>query len=446
MSIRQTIGIGALLCACVVWRPAAGADPTGNNTPQRPLAFEVAAAAGASVECLVDFGPALPISAVDFSPDGNSLAVGGYKEVLLWDLQQAKLAARIGAGQLSGMVHAVAFTGDGKALAVGDGVPHRSGAVRIFNAATGQPTAALDGPQRVVCCLAPSPDGKLLAAGDAGSLVHVWSFDDGRPVKTLDGHNGWVLGAAFSADGKRLATAGADNSIQVWDTQSWELIIRYDVPATVNAAVLSPDGKMVVGAVGGPDEWAMRIGRIDTDLQQAARRKPAARAISTGTGMPLDIIWPVKGTNVFVSCHDHTVRAYQGTNGRPITTYSGHTDWVYCVAATGDGSKLASGGADGTVKLWDGAGGRPLATLVQLSPGTDEWLIMTREGHFAASSAGLVRWKTNGLSASAEELTDSFHDPDQVRQALTAKTRPPFAFRPRRPPKRRPGQSPKKNP
>ncbi len=419
MNIRQIIGASVLLCMCVGSLLAADAT--------RPLAFPIAD----DVEGVVDFGPALAISAVAFGPDGKTLAVGGYQEVLLWDLDAAKLAKRIGTGHLTGLVHAVAFVRGGKALAVGDGVPHQSGAVRIFDVESGEPAVTFDEPKRVVCCLTPSPDGELLVAGDAGSTVHVWDLGTEKPVKTIDGHGGWVLGAAFSDDGKRLATAGADQTLRVWATDTWEPVISYNVPAAVHAAALSPDGKTVVGAVGGEKEWALRVGRVDTDLLQAARRKPTAKAMSTGTGMPLDIVWPAKGANVFVACNDHTVRAYQGTNGRLITTYSGHTDWVYCVAATPDGSKLASGSADGTVKIWDGAGGKPMATLVQLSPRSDDWIIMTRQGHFAASSPELIGWKTAGSSVASEELTARYHDPDEVRKALAAPTRPPSAFRKR---------------
>ncbi len=445
MSIRQIIATLALCCVWVTCWPAADAAAAKATAAKRALAFEVTVeptgGEESSVECVVNFGPPLPISAIALSPDDKTLAVGGYREVLLWDLQGAKLAKRIGVGQLAGLVHAVAFIRGGEALAVGDGVPHESGAVRIFNVETGEPIAAFDEPRRVVCCLAASPDGEFLVAGDADSRVHVWNLTTEKLAKTIETHNGWVLGAAFSGDGKRLATAGADRSIQLWDVGTWEQTLRYTVPATAHSVALSPDGNTVVGAVGGAEEWALRIGRISTDLKQVARRRPTARAMSTGSGMPLDIVWPAKATNVFAACHDHTVRAYQGSSGRLLTTYSGHTDWVYCVASNAEGSKLASGSADGTVKLWDGAGGKPLATLIQLSPGSDDWMIITRQGYFAASSTEGIEWKTGGSSTEPAELTSRYHDPDQVCKALAASTTAPSAFRRRvTAPSRRPGR------
>ena len=431
MKTRQTLGISVLLCVCAGSWPARQAAVADDTAAKRSLCFTIASGSPdgqrSAIECVVQFGPALPISAVAFGPEGKTLAVGGYREVLLWDLADAKLAKRIGMEHLAGMVHAVAFIDDGKSLAVGDGVPHQSGAVRIFNVETGEQTAVFEEPERVVYSLAATPDGKFLIAGDAGSLVHIWDLTAGKLVRTLDTHNGWVLGIALSGDGKRLVTAGADRTMRVWEVGAWKRLLRYDLPATVNAAALSPDGKTVVGAVGGDDEWALRIGRIAADLKQAARRKPVARARSTGAGMPLDIVWPAQGAVAFVAMGDHTVRAYQAATGKPLKTYRGHTDWVYCVAVTPDGSKLASGSADGTVKIFNAAGGKPLATLVQLSPRTDDWLVMTPRGHFATSAADRIQWKTADSSNREKDLTDRYHDRESVRKALAVKTAPPSA-------------------
>ena len=75
----------------------------------------------------------------------------------------------------------------------------------------------------------------------------------------------------------------------------------------------------------------------------------------------------------------------------------GHNSWVYRVALTADATKIASGSADGTVKLWTSNGWRLLATLIQLTPRTDQWLITTPAGYLATSSPGAVQWRATGL-------------------------------------------------
>jgi WD40 repeat protein len=60
---------------------------------------------------------------------------------------------------------------------------------------------------------------------------------------------------------------------------------------------------------------------------------------------------------------DGTVKLWEAASGRLLATLQGHTGLVYFVALAADGHLVASGGADGTVKLWDGASGAALRTL-----------------------------------------------------------------------------------
>ena len=69
------------------------------------------------------------------------------------------------------------------------------------------------------------------------------------------------------------------------------------------------------------------------------------------------------GSRLASGSRDKTVRLWDGTSGVPIATLEGHSDSVESLLFSPDGSRLASGSRDTTVRLWDGASGVPITTL-----------------------------------------------------------------------------------
>lgn len=391
---------------------------TPDFTPQkRSLAIPIAVKPPRSVQCVVPFGPAVSVSAVAFSPDGKKLAAAGYQEVVVWDLENAKLSRRIGTGKLGTSIGALTFLKDARLLAVGEGTPQSSGSVRIFDVETGNEIQAFKEPREVVYSLALSPDGKLLAAGGAEPVARVWSVNEKKLVATIEGHRGWVLGVAFSRDGKLLATASADSSAGIWDVATWKSVIRLPEVETVRGVAFGADGISLVLAVGGPSQWSLRMRRRDNIRY--------ARAFSTEAGMPLRVVWTPKRNWIYVPSSDGIVRRFDG-NGRLLARLAGHEDWVYGVAVNVQETTVASGSADGTVKLWSTQDNRLLATLIQLSPSGDEWMITTPPGYLAASSAETLEWKTANVKTPSDKLASVFQKPESVRQAIAGeKVAPP---------------------
>jgi WD40 repeat protein len=344
------------------------------------------------------------------------LAVGGYREIVFWDLENGKFLKRIGAGQL-GTVGAITFLKDGQLLAVGEGSPHASGSVRIFNVENGQQTHSFNEPTDVVYALAVSPDGKLLAAGSGDKLAHVWTIDDKKLVATLEEHDELVSGVSFSQDGKLLATASAEKTAQVWEVEDWSQKIKFREKEPVYGAVFGSDVRMVFLAVGGPSERSIRYRRTDNIR--------STRAYSTGTGMPTDIVWAAKTNRMYVPCSDGTVRAFD-VNGRLQASLTGDSDWVYGVAISADGARLASGSSDGSVRLWNLADNKLLATFVQLAPSIDEWLIVTAQGYLATSGTDAIQWKAENVKTPHDQLKDLLQKPELVQQTIAgAKVEPP---------------------
>ena len=50
---------------------------------------------------------------------------------------------------------------------------------------------------------------------------------------------------------------------------------------------------------------------------------------------------------------DRTIRLWNPANGQPLKSLEGHTAWVQGVTFLANGARLATVGADQTVRLWD---------------------------------------------------------------------------------------------
>lgn len=392
--------------------PAAAVSPSLQRTlaipfsPPRPAAFTVAC------------GMALPLSGVAFSPDGRTLAVGGLGEVLLWDLAAGKLAKRIGTAEIGSMVQAVLFSKEGKSLAVAEGTPYAAGGVKVFDLQSGQVAMNFQEPKGAVFSLDLSPDGKLLAAGCSDAAAYVWSLPEKKLVATLKDHALAVSSVSFAPDGKHLATASLDKTVQVWEVATWTPDRKKTtLEAPVRRCCLRDNGRPFWGAanavtfrfglvVGGHDAKSIQ-NRMD-DKAAPAYRNDIKAELDAGT--PLDCLWltdphPGKGSAqwAYVAASDNTVKVYKfdGQKLDLADTLRGHSDWVYALASSADGKRLASASGDGSVKLWNLADRSLLATLVQLSPGRDDWLIVTGQGYFATSTLAAVQGKTGGVQDAA---------------------------------------------
>jgi len=78
-----------------------------------------------------------------------------------------------------------------------------------------------------------------------------------------------------------------------------------------------------------------------------------------------------------------------------VGTLRGHEGWVWSVAFSPDGKRLASGSDDSTVRLWELATGLVLATIV---PTAEGWAAFTPDGRYKAEgNVGGAFWYAIGL-------------------------------------------------
>jgi WD40 repeat protein len=153
------------------------------------------------------------VQALAFSPDGKELAVGEADRTYLWNLASHAVVATLPGGfdQDATESQTIAFSPDGKTLAIGDGLWNATTYARIATLRT----AACSG----VSEIAFSPDGSDLAVATSNTpgLTCVWSVAEHRLIGTITNPGGLGANAvAFSARGRLLATGDENRKIYLW--------------------------------------------------------------------------------------------------------------------------------------------------------------------------------------------------------------------------------------
>ncbi|WUR92601.1 WD40 repeat domain-containing protein [Streptomyces sp. NBC_01262] len=240
---------------------------------------------------------------VVFHPDGTTLA-DAKDTIRLWDLASGRTKATLA----TNWAWCVAFSPDGALLASG----HSRDYLRLWDVAGRKRVAGLRGHTSAVLSVAFSPDGRMLASGSNDDTVRLWDVAGRSSVATLSGHTSSIHSVAFSPDGTTLASSSHDRTIRLWDVSSARTTaVLSGHTSAVKSVAFSPDGRTLASGGG-------------------------SASTAFGPDYPDDL----------------TVRLWDVARRTGLATLTGHTDSVHSVAFSPDGTTLASGSGDGTVRLW----------------------------------------------------------------------------------------------
>jgi WD40 repeat protein len=238
------------------------------------------------------------ILALAASPWAPVVAVGGQKQVLLYNSDTAQLVGVIPFEH--GQINSIKFSRNAQYLLVAGGVGGQSGKAVLHEIKTGKKIVEVGIESDAILAADISADQTQIAVGSPSKLVRIYSTKDGSVLREIKKHTDWVTAVEFSPDGVLLATGDRNGGLFAWE------------------------------AFTGREFFSLR----------------------GHTGMISDLSWRDDSNVLASSSEDGNIKIRSMQNGNAIKSWGAHKDGASGVWFTHD-NKLATTGRDKVTKLWD---------------------------------------------------------------------------------------------
>lgn len=339
----------------------------------------------------------LGVNAVAFSPDGRMILTGGGN----WDGEQRSWTS-------PGSYQSGVMGGD-RPLGPAD---H---SVRLWDVRTGREVRRFQGHRTMVTAVAFSPDGVRFLTGSADGMVRLWTAATGETIRKLaKAHRAVVKAVSFSPDGKMFLTASEDGTIRLWNAADQREIRQWKDSSALRSAGFSSDGSFVLTISGGGPwtgqavqkqracAWSVATGKqarciegamlspdglsalfyeaVSLFDQMTGRGEDRARLLdlSSGAERRLDL-GGLRGSAVLAFSPEGKQLLVQHSEGARLVDLSGGERTIslerlaipaLSVAVSPGGSRIALGGGDGLIHLWQTDTGKEEArTLRRIEAG-----------------------------------------------------------------------------
>ena len=250
-----------------------------------------------------------------FDPSGSHIASGGMdKNILLW---------------------------------------HASGDCSNYGILSGHKSAVLD--------LHWSRDSQVIYSASADMHIASWNVETGERIRRHVGHEEVINCLDVSKRGEEFLVSGSDDgSISVWDPRQKAAIDYIETDMPVTAVCLAEAGNELYS------------GGVDNDIKVwDLRMKKTSYTLEGHTDTITSLAISPDSQSLLSNSHDNTVRTWDvrpfAPQNRQIRVFDGAQAGLEknLIRASwdADGKRIAAGGGDGTVTIWNSASGKLLHKL-----------------------------------------------------------------------------------
>lgn len=210
--------------------------------------------------------------------------------------------------------------------------------------------ATLMGHVDEVWAVAFSPDGRHIVSGSSDRTIKIWDAEAGSEILTVHGHTTRISSVAFDKEGRfitsKFMTESDHRIVKTWDSETGNCIsisTREEPEVSIYEPTFSSDKRRSAS-------WSAR-GIIVHNKDESGDTENLL--LSDHSSLVYSFVFSPNGSLIASGSDDQTVKIWDAVTGDELSTLRGHTGAVYSVCFSPDGHRIASGSFDNTIKIWD---------------------------------------------------------------------------------------------
>jgi hypothetical protein len=337
-----------------------------------------------SLEPIVHTARADAVTALACSPWAPLCAVGGQKEVLLYNTDTLDLIGVLPFPE--GEARVIKFSRNGGLLLAGGGHAGKSGKVVLWNVTTGERIIEVGDENDSVLAADVSPDQTQVALGGPSKVVRVYGTKDGKLIYEIRKHTEWITALEYSPDGVLLTSGDRVGGLFVWEAFTGrEYFSLRGHTAGITEVSWRSDGNVCASASedGTIHLWEMENGNSIKSWGAHGGGVESVRYARDG--------------RIVTAGRDKLVKLWDG-NGNAQRTFEARPDVALCAAFTHDDARVVAGDWTGQIPVWTAADGKAVGQLTPNPPTLAERLDGAQK-ELAAKQA--VRDQTTAVAAAS---------------------------------------------